>query len=208
MSKFVELVEVLLEKTRLERLRISSLGVEFLSDELIALFTKKRINPYVHLSIQSGSSSILKAMNRHYNGVKLREVLSKLRSLKREDGVYLNIGADLIVGFPGETDEDFLMTKEVVETYRITQLHAFPFSPHVDHYHVPAGTFPEQVPNHIAQKRLKVLLETGNTAFEQFARENIGQTLRVLIEKTDGVNFSGWTENYLSADATNFVPET
>jgi tRNA A37 methylthiotransferase MiaB len=79
LSKFVELVEVILKKTTLERLRISSLGVEFVSDELIQLFQNTRINPYIHLSIQSGSTPILKAMNRHYDGIKLREVLTKLR---------------------------------------------------------------------------------------------------------------------------------
>lgn len=91
LSKFVELVEVVLEKTHIERIRISSLGVEFLSDELIELFRNPRINAYVHLSIQSGSSTILRAMNRHYDGEKLREVLTQLRQLQRDDGVFLNI---------------------------------------------------------------------------------------------------------------------
>ena len=90
-SKFVELVEHVLSDTSLERLRISSLGVEFVSDKLISLFANIRINPYVHLSIQSGSSKILKAMNRHYDGSQLREVLEKLRNMKREDGLRLNI---------------------------------------------------------------------------------------------------------------------
>jgi tRNA A37 methylthiotransferase MiaB len=90
----------------------------------------------------------------------VRDVLEKLRNLKREDGVMMNIGADLIVGFPGETEEDFADTLEIVEKYGITQLHAFPFSAHVDHYHVPAGAYPDQVPNHITQQRLKKLLKT------------------------------------------------
>lgn len=159
LSKFVELVEVLLSKTQLERLRISSLGVEFVSDTLIELFRQERVNPYIHLSIQSGSSKILKAMNRHYDGERLREVLGKLRSVRRDDGVLLNIGADLIVGFPSESEDDFEETVQIVEKYGITQLHAFPFSPHLDHYSVPAGAFGDQVPNHVAQRRLKELLK-------------------------------------------------
>ena len=91
MSKFVELVEAILRETSLERLRISSLGVEFVSKELINLMRNRRINPYVHLSIQSGSTDILRAMNRHYDGATLRQVLSDLRSLEREDGLSLNI---------------------------------------------------------------------------------------------------------------------
>lgn len=145
-------------------------------------------------------------MNRHYNGVRLREVMEKLRNVKRDDGINLNIWADLIVGFPGETDADFADTLEIVEKYGITQLHAFPFSAHVDHYSVPAGAFPDQVPNHIAQKRLKTLLKTGEEAFEKYARGFTGRELRVLIEKVGENTFSWWTENYLACDETNFTP--
>ncbi|MFZ2255635.1 MAG: hypothetical protein WAW59_03250 [Patescibacteria group bacterium] len=87
----MELVEAVLKETELERLRISSLGVEFCSDRLIELFAHPRIVAYAHLSIQSGSTNILKAMNRHYDGARLREVLTKLRTIKRMDDVELNI---------------------------------------------------------------------------------------------------------------------
>lgn len=76
---------------------MSSLGVEFVDQRLMGLFRKSRISAYIHLSIQSGSDSILRAMNRHYDRAKLLQVLSDLQSLKREDGVHINIGADLIV---------------------------------------------------------------------------------------------------------------
>jgi threonylcarbamoyladenosine tRNA methylthiotransferase MtaB len=205
-SRIVELVEAVLSDTRLERLRISSLGVEFCSDELIALFQNPRINAYAHLSIQSGSSQILKSMNRHYDGEKLREVLTKLRVLKREDGVQLNIGADLIVGFPGETDENYSDTEEIVRKYEITQLHAFPFSPHLDHYSVPAWMFPAQVPSHIKETRLRLLKRAGEEVFDSFAQKNVNSKLRVLVEKTDGIGFSGWSENYLFCNEANFEP--
>lgn len=153
-------------------------------------------------------------MHRHYDGDRVREVLEKLRNLEREDGVIMNIGADLIVGFPGETEIDFDDTLEIVEKYGITQLHAFPFSAHVDHYHVPAGLYPDQVPNHIAQQRLKKLLKTGENIFEDFARKNIGKKVRILVEKCDPnklnndpiiqpSHYSGWAENYLSCNETN-----
>lgn len=204
MSKFVELVEVILEKTTIERLRISSLGVEFVSDVLISLFEKRRINPYIHLSIQSGSSKILKAMNRHYDGDRLRRVLKKLRNIEREDGLMLNIGADLIVGFPDESEEDYRETKEIVETYKITQLHAFPFSAHIDHYHVPAWSYQNQVPNHTIQRRLKELLHVGESNFFSFAENIIGKELSVLLEKVNAPFFSGWSENYLFCNEKNF----
>lgn len=184
----MELVEDVLEKTSLERLRISSLGIEFLSDKLIALFANPRINAYVHLSIQSGSSKILRMMHRHYDGERVRAVLGKLRDLKRRDDVILNIGADLIVGFPGEMDEDFLDTMNLVKDFQITQLHAFPFSAHLDHYSVPARSFPDQVANHITQKRLKELMRIGEVEFLNFAEKMTGKKVRVLIEKVHAQN--------------------
>ena len=205
-SKFVELVEVVLEKTNLERLRISSLGVEFVSDKLIKLFENPRINAYVHLSIQSGSSNILRVMNRHYDGDQVRNILMKLRNIIREDGVTLNIGADLIVWFPGETDEDFQETEKIVRDFEITQLHAFPFSAHLDHYSVPAGKYENQVPNHTAQSRLKKLLRVGENVFESFANRQKKQSLSLLVEKTSESRFSGWSENYLFCNETNFTP--
>jgi MiaB/RimO family radical SAM methylthiotransferase len=204
-SRFVELVETVLQKTSLERLRISSLGVEFCTDELIDLFKNPRIIAYAHLSIQSASSTILKSMNRHYDGEFLRQVLSKFQAIKREDGVILNIGADLIVGFPGETEDDFRQTIDIVRQFSITQLHAFAFSPHVDHYSVPAGSFPDQVPNHIAQRRLKELLHTGEIVLTNFLENNRGKEFKVLIEKIhQSGGWEGWTENYIKVDNTNF----
>lgn len=204
-SRLVELIEAVLSETELQRLRISSLGVEFCSDALIELFQNPRINAYVHLSIQSWSSKILKAMNRHYNSETVRNVLQKFRNVKRIDGIELNIWADLIVGFPGETEEDYLNTENIVRDFSITQLHAFPFSPHVEHYSVPAGWFAEQVPNHIAQKRIKKLQALWKTVFREYTERNRGKELLVLIEKTDGTSFSGWSQNYLFCNEENFA---
>lgn len=146
-------------------------------------------------------------MNRHYDGERVREVLGKLRRIQRSDGITLNIGADLILGFPGETDADFQDTLALVEDFQITQLHAFPFSGHIDHYSVPAGKFPDQVPNHIAQQRTKTLIASGKQQTKQFSQSEIRKTLKVLIEKCDmNGNFSGWSENYLACSQENFLP--
>lgn len=135
-----------------------SLGVEFVSPRLMELFKNPRISAYVHLSIQSGSDVILRSMNRHYDRAKLLQVLGDLRALRREDGVQINIGADLIVGFPGETDADFRDTLGLIQSYGVTQLHAFPFSAHREHYSVPAGKFPNQVEEKVKTERLNALM--------------------------------------------------
>ncbi|PID84412.1 hypothetical protein CSB09_01215 [Candidatus Gracilibacteria bacterium] len=206
-SRIVELIEAVLEKTTLERLRISSLGVEFLDDRLIALFGEDRINPYPHLSIQSASSSVLEAMNRHYDGEKVREVLQKLRHLKRHDGAILNIGADIIVGFPGESDEDYQESLQLVKDFQISSLHAFPFSPHIDHYSVPAGKFANQVPNHLSQRRVKEIIAAGEQAKQALFEQSTGKKLTVLVEKARKDKFSGWTQNYIAANEKNFLPD-
>ncbi|MDD2916772.1 MAG: radical SAM protein [Candidatus Gracilibacteria bacterium] len=203
-SRFPELLAEILEKTTIERLRVSSLGVEFVDDRLLELFRKPRVSAYVHLSIQSGSENILRSMNRHYDRAKLLQVLGDLRSLKREDEVQINVGADLIVGFPGETDADFRDTLELVRAYGITQLHAFPFSAHHDHYSVPAGKFPNQVDEKIKTDRLNTLLNEGERIKQGFLRANDGKCFHVLVEGK-GI---GWTENYIECTPENFEPET
>lgn len=203
-SRLVELIRSVLTETTLPRLRISSLGVEFCTPELIELFRETRINAYIHLSIQSGSSTILRSMNRHYDGDRVREVLRQIRTVKREDGVEINIWADLIVWFPGESEKDFFDTIDIVEIFAITQLHAFAFSPHVDHYTVPAGAFGGQLSEREKSSRLDQLLEAGRWELSQFRERNLWKTFLLLIEKTDGVStFSGWTENYIAWSEQN-----
>ncbi len=181
-ARFVELIKEILNKTTIERLRVSSLGVEFVDNELLELFKNPRLSAYVHLSIQSGSDEILKKMNRHYNRAKLLQVLGDLQSLEREDGVQINIGADLIVGFPGETDSDFYDTFSLIPKFGITQLHAFPFSAHHDHYSVPAGKFPNQVDEKTKTERLNALLIEGERVQDLFHQENDGKYFKVLVE--------------------------
>lgn len=205
-SKFANLVHQILEKTEIERIRISSLGVEFFSDEVINLFANSRIIAYAHLSIQSGSTKILQKMNRHYTGERTREVLSKLRQIQREDNIILNIWADIIAGFPDENDDDFNDTISIIDDFGISQLHGFPFSGHIDHYSVPAGNFKNQVPNHISQARTKKMLEHWQNQKIILAEKNIWKILNVLVEKVseDGASFSGWSENYLACNEKNF----
>ncbi|MFA6090653.1 MAG: radical SAM protein [Candidatus Gracilibacteria bacterium] len=199
-SRFPELLREILEKTQLPRLRVSSLGVEFVNDELLELFKSRRISAYIHLSIQSGSDAILKKMNRHYDRPKLLQVLVGLNALNREDGVQINIGADLIVGFPGETDADFKDTLNLIGKYNITQLHAFPFSAHKDHYSVPAGKFPNQIDEHIKTERLNMLLAEGEQVKQVFLHANDGKYFQVLVEGK-GI---GWTQNYIECNEDNF----
>jgi len=199
-----ELLKYILEKTEIRRIRISSLWPEFIDDRLLKIFENKRIYPHFHLSIQSGSSDVLKSMKRHYDGEYIREILEKIRNIKREDKVYVSIWADLIVGFPGETDRDFEETLDLVKDYNITKLHAFPFSNHTYWEHVPASFFPNGIDEKTKKERLNKLISLGDEIRNNFIKSQLWKTFEVLVESVKSWQFKGWTENYIEADNSNF----
>ncbi|MDD2907894.1 MAG: radical SAM protein [Candidatus Gracilibacteria bacterium] len=207
-SRFAELIEYILEKTTIPRIRISSMGPEFIDDRCLELFKNTRIYPHFHYSVQSGSSNILKSMHRHYDGEYMKKLLINTKNLKREDNVEISIGADLIVGFPGETENDFLETYNLVADGLITKIHAFPFSAHNLGESVPAGIFPNQIDDKTKKERMWKLEAIGDNIRDEFIERNIGKEFRVLIEvvkeENGKIKWKGWTENYIEADQNTF----
>ena len=96
-SHFAELLQYLLDHTTIGRLRISSLGPEFITDECLEIFKNTRIYPHFHFSAQSGSSDVLKVMKRHYDGPYIKDIMARTKALKRDDGVDISLGSDIIV---------------------------------------------------------------------------------------------------------------
>lgn len=207
-SRFAELLEYILENTTIPRLRISSLWPEFIDDKCLEVFKNKRIYPHFHYSIQSGSTKILKAMRRHYTWEYMRDLLVKTKNLQREDGVEVSIWADLIVGFPWETEEDFRDTYNLVKDWLITKVHAFPFSAHKLGESVPAWKFEEQISDVTKKERMWELEFIADSVRDDFIERNIWKTFEVLIEvvkEEDGkIKWKGWTENYIEADDKTF----
>ncbi|MFA5917046.1 MAG: MiaB/RimO family radical SAM methylthiotransferase [Candidatus Gracilibacteria bacterium] len=203
-SRLSELVEAILNETKIRRIRISSLGPEFVDDKLLKLFGNKRIYPHFHFSLQSGSDSILKSMHRHYDSAYIKDMLEKTRNIKREDNVEVSIGADLIIGFPGETEEDFLDTYNLVQDYNITKLHAFTFSPHKYGENVPAGSYKNQIDEKTKKDRFNRISELGEKVRNEFINSQKGKTFEVLIESVKNGQFKGWTENYIEVTNDNF----
>ncbi len=202
--QFSKLLKHILEKTEIRRIRISSLWPEFINDELLEICQNKRIYPHFHLSIQSGSSKILKAMRRHYDWEYIKSVLEKLNNLKRDDCVNVSIWADLIVWFPWETESDFKETLNLVEKFNITKLHAFPFSNHTLWEHVPASFYPEQINDKVKKDRLDKLLKEWENIRSNFIKSQIWKTFEVLVENIKNNDFEWWTENYIEINNTNF----
>lgn len=196
-NKFSDLLERILSRTKIERIRISSLWPEFLDEKFYELMQDTRFLPHFHVSIQHFDSHVLKRMNRNYDFAVLEDVLTNLRGLKRADRDYISIGADLIVGFPDETEQRFQFLLDCVERFRITKLHAFPFSPHQKWETVPAGRFDWQIPTAVKKERMQRLLQLGEQVRQDFEAINTWIQRDVLVEeKKDGL-WTWRTPNYL-----------
>lgn len=207
-SKLSELIEAILNDTKIRRIRISSLWPEFVDLKLLKLFENKRIYPHFHYSLQSWSDTILKSMHRHYDSKYLSVMLEKTRNIKREDNVTISIWADLIIGFPGESEKDFQDTYNLVKDYGITKLHAFTFSSHKYAESVPAWDFPNQVNEKDKKDRFDRISTLAEDIRNKFIESQIGKTFEVLIESVKNGQFKGWTENYIEVTSDNFEVES
>ena len=196
-NKFSELLEAILQKTSIERIRISSLWPEFLDDQFFELMHDSRFLPHFHFSIQHFDTGVLKLMNRNYDYERLDTVLTRIRSLNRPDRDLISIGADLIVWFPSESQEAFAHLCQCVEQYWLTKLHAFPFSPHQKWETVPAWSFADQISAAVKKERMDILLAVWDRVRETFINKNKGIKHTVLVEGTKDWTRSGWTWNYI-----------
>ncbi len=203
-SRLAELLEYLLSNTKIERLRISSLGPEFVDDKCLEIFRKERIYPHFHFSVQSWSSAILKSMSRHYDWNYIRDLLIKCKNIKRDDNIDVSIGADIIVWFPWETEDDFLDTYNLVEEIWIQKLHAFPFSAHEMWESVPAWKYKNQIDEKTKKSRMERLNILWDKLREDFISSQKWKKLKVLIESVKNDDWKWWTQNYIEATNKNF----
>ncbi len=194
--KFEDLVCAILDHTSLEKLRISSVEPMDWSDSLIRLMADaSRIAKHAHIPMQSGSDAVLRRMHRKYRPWHYREKIEKIRAAMPMAA----IGADVMVGFPGETDSEFEETRRLIEELPFTYLHIFTFSARPG---TPAATLPNQVPVHVARERNRILRELGAAKKRAFMRQFVGLkigaiTLNVISETADGTCTEALTDNYL-----------
>src|SRR5258708_2783776 len=191
-SRFEYLLRALLEHTEIEKLRISSVEPMDWSDELIDLVaTSPRIAKHAHVPLQSGSDHILRAMHRKYRPWHYAEKIRKIREAMPDCA----IGADVMVGFAGETDELFEESRRFIEQLPVTYLHVFTYSSRPG---TPSAAMPNQVPVEIARERNRILRELAAHKNRQFRQSFVGHTLDVITLQAGGPE---WTEalsdNYL-----------
>ena len=187
---FADLLEYLLENTGTISFRISSLYPERVDEALCRIIAHKRIRPHFHLSVQSGSNAILRAMHRPYTAETVVAAVENLR--KAKDNPF--IACDIIAGFPGETDKDFEQTQELCKKCRFTYVHAFPFSPRPG---TEAYTMKNQIPQRIAGERVKWLSEFACKSKTEYAKSFEGKTLKAVVEKRETNIGKAVTENFL-----------
>ncbi len=198
---FLELVQALDEVERIERLRISSIEPNLLKNEIIDFVSKSRtFVPHFHIPLQSGSNDILKLMKRRY----LREVYTERVNKIREVMPDACIGVDVIVGFPGETDEHFLETYHFLNELNISYLHVFTYSERDNTEAVEMGAV---VPNNVRAKRSKMLRGLSVKKRRAFYESQLGTTRTVLFEGENKEGYiHGFTENYVKVK-TPWNPE-
>ena len=189
---FANLLAMLLENTKKIRLRISSMYPECVDDGILKIVENKRICPHFHLSVQSGSDKILKAMNRPYREADIRRAVDNLRKVK--DNPF--IGCDIITGFPSETEEDFLQTFKMCEDLKIPGIHVFPFSARPG---TKAFLMKPKVPEREAGRRASLLSELSEKNYQSYLASCNGKLFFGVIEKPqNNEDLRIVTENYLS----------
>lgn len=175
------------------RIRLGSLEPTVIHAEKVqSLLTYPKLCPHMHLSLQSGSDSVLLRMNRHYTRQDYAEIVHTLR---RHDPWY-GITTDLIVGFPGETEEEFLETLRMVEELKFLKVHIFPYSKRPG---TQAAAMKEQIQEHVKKERCKRLQQVAKTATEDFITSAIGTKRQVLFEEYDETTgkIVGFADNYM-----------
>ena len=198
---FLDLVKALDEVEGIERLRISSIEPNLLKNETIEFVSQSRtFVPHFHIPLQSGSNEILKKMKRRY----LREVYTERVAKIREVMPHACIGVDVIVGFPGETDEDFLETYHYLNEMDISYLHVFTYS---ERDNTEAASMEGVVPMNVRSKRTKMLRGLSVKKRRAFYESQIGSNRTVLFESENKEGYiHGFTENYVKVK-TPWNPE-
>jgi len=169
--------KLLVDVPEIKHLRLSS--IDPASPEVVKIIDlmkrEPRFMPHLHLSMQSGSDTILKSMHRRHNS-------DMLRNLVKVADNKISFSADIICGFPGETEELFNETCEMVREMGLIHVHAFPFSPRPD---TVAATLPNQVARSVSKKRVKIITDIADANRAEFMQKQIGKTVSVLIEENN-----------------------
>lgn len=194
-ESFFQLIKCLDEVESIARFRISSIEPNLLTPEIIEFVAgSKRFMPHFHIPLQSGSNTILGLMRRRYRAETYKEKIKEIHSLMPNPG----IGVDVIVGFPGETETEFMETYQFLESLEISYLHVFSYS---ERENTLAKSMEGKVKPQIKSQRSALLHDLSEAKSEEFARKNLGRILPILFERVpkDG-KMKGFSPNYIQLE--------
>ncbi len=176
----------------IERIRLSSIEPWEVDDALLDAMQSSKVCRHLHIPLQSGDDSVLRRMNRPYTAAQYLQTTARVRQWIPGVG----ITTDVIVGFPGETEEAFGNTRRVIEEAGFSRLHVFRYSPRE---RTPAASMPDQIPAEVKKQRAENLIELGADMMRRFAGSMIGETLDVLVEtqSKQAGTLVGFTDNYI-----------
>jgi len=191
-KRIVDILDTITKLPGEFRIRLSSMEPHSENRSLVKLIKNNhKICRFLHIPLQHGSDTVLAKMGRNYTSANFAE----FANFAIDSIPGLHMGTDVIVGFPGETDELFLESVNFIKKIAFANIHVFRFSPRKG---TPAATFPNQVPQQIAKQRAEILGKIAKESKKQFFQLQIGKNLPVLLEKeTASHTFEGWSDNYV-----------
>ena len=193
--KLIDLLEDINKIDGIVRIRLGSLEPTIISEEFIKRLIKlEKICHHFHLSLQSGCDETLKRMNRKYTTNQFKEIVNRLRRYYND----VILTTDIIVGFPGETEEEFKQTYQFLKEIKFYKMHVFPYSPREG---TRAAKMENQVDNKIKEYRSKELIEMSNKNQNEYNEQYVGREVEVLFEEKEIENtiyyYKGHTQNYI-----------
>ena len=190
--RLIELLEQINKIDGIERIRLGSIEPKLITEEFVSRLSKlEKICHHFHLSLQSGCNETLKRMNRRYTTEDFRAICKILRAAYKD----VIFTTDIIVGFPGETEEEFNQTYEFLKEIKIYKMHIFKYSPKRG---TAATKFKNQIDSKIKDERSKILLELSDKNEIEYNETYINKTVTVLFEEAEKGYFKGHTGNYLA----------
>ena len=190
-TSLIDLLEEINKIDNLKRIRLSSIEPTIITEEFLARLTKlDKICNHFHLSLQSGCDETLKRMNRRYNTDEFENCIKLLRKAYKD----VALTTDIIVGFPGETDEEFNKTYNFLNKIKFYQMHVFKYSPRKG---TKAAEMKNQISPELKEERSKVLIDLSHKNEKEYKEKFLGRTVQVLFEQKEGEYLIGHTTNYL-----------
>lgn len=199
-KRLADLINEISKVDQIKRIRLSSVEIVELDDKMMDIIkNNKKFVSHLHIPLQAGCDKTLKAMNRRYDLEYFTDKVNTIRSLRPD----ISLTTDVIVGFPGETEEDFECTYNYCKNIGFAKIHVFPYS---DRNGTVASRMPNHVPRNIVKERARKLIELSDILEKKYFKKFIGKEEEVLVEEFKNGYYHGFTENYIPVKLLDATP--